>query len=184
MTAILLGALFGLGWMPFFAFRAETQHAAMPYYSAAERFWVRVGPLLVGIHVTLACGLVSFVDPLPPLRTALAVALYAAAVAFWFWARLQIGPLDRRPLPDDAPPRLRRDGPFGVVRNPLYLAYLVAAAAPAIVVGRPLLIATWLIAFAALAIRAEQEERRLHAQLGPAYANYCRDVKRLIPFVW
>ena len=33
-------------------------------------------------------------------------------------------------------------------------------------------------------IRAEQEERRLHAQLGPAYADYCRTVKRLIPFVW
>lgn len=184
MSAVLLGALFALGWLPLFAFRAETQHEAMPYYSAAERFWVRVGPLLVGLHVALACALLNFVDPLPPLRTALALGLYAAALAFWFWARSQIGPLRRRPLPDDAPPVLRRDGPFGVVRNPLYLAYLVAAAAPAIVVGRPLLIVTWLIAFAALAVRAEQEERRLHAQLGPAYADYCRAVKRLIPFVW
>lgn len=184
MTAILLGALFGFGWIPLFAFRAETQRDALPYYAAAERFWVRVGPLLVAAHVTLACGLVSFVDPVPPLRTALALALYAAALAFWFRARAQIGPFDRRPLPDDPPPALRRDGPFGVVRNPLYLAYLVAAAAPAIVVARPILLLTWLIVFASLAVRAVQEERRLHAQLGPAYAEYCRRVKRLIPYVW
>jgi protein-S-isoprenylcysteine O-methyltransferase Ste14 len=184
VTAIALGALFGLGWIPLFAFRAETQREAMPFYSAAERFWVRAGPALVAVHVTLACTLVSFVDPLPPLRTALALALFFAALAFWYAARRQIAPLGQRRLPDDAPPVLRRDGPFGIVRNPLYLAYLAAGAAPAIVVAAPLLALTWLIAFAALAVRAAQEERRLHAQLGPAYAAYCREVKRLIPWLW
>lgn len=184
MSAILLGALFGLGWIPLFAYRAETLREALPYYSAAERFWVHAGPLLVGLHVTLACALVSLVDPLPPLRTALALLLYLGALAFWWRARRQIGPLTRRPLPDDAPPALRADGPFGLVRNPLYLAYLAAAAAPVLVAGAPLLLGTWLLAFAALAVRAAQEERRLHAQLGPAYAAYCRRVKRLIPFVW
>ena len=184
MTAIALGAFFGLGWIPLFAFRAEAQQEAMPYYAGAERFWVRTAPLVVGAHVTLSCALVSFVDPLPPLRTALAVLLYLGALVFWWRARLQIGPLDRRPLPDDAPPTLRRDGAFGLVRNPLYLGYLLAAAAPALVVARPLLLVTWLAAFAALSIRAAQEERRLHAQLGEAYTRYCREVKRLIPFLW
>lgn len=184
MTAIALGVLFGLGWIPLFAFRAETLRSALPHYGRAERFWVRAAPAIVGAHVTLACGLVSLVEPLPRLRTALALALYAGALAFWFRARVQIGPLGRRPLPDEAPPALRRDGPFGLVRNPLYFAYLVAAAAPAIVAGRAVLVLTWLAAFAALAIRAAQEERRLHAQLGETYAQYCRDVKRLVPFLW
>ncbi|MFN8644967.1 MAG: hypothetical protein U0802_26085 [Candidatus Binatia bacterium] len=184
MIAIALGAAFGLGWIPLYVYRAEVLQDALPYYNRAERFWVRAAPATVGAHVTLACGLVSFVDPLPPLRTAGAVALYLGALAFWLRARLQIGPLDRRPLPDDAPPALHRDGPFGLVRNPLYLGYLLAAAAPAIVVARPVVAVTWLAAFAALSIRAAQEERRLHAQLGEAYAQYCRDVKRLVPFVW
>jgi protein-S-isoprenylcysteine O-methyltransferase Ste14 len=184
MIAMALGAFFGLGWIPIFAFRAETVQVALPYYAGTERFWVRAAPLVVGLHVTLACGLISLVDPLPPLRTTLGVALYLGALAFWFQARAQIGPLDRRPLPDDAPPTLRRDGPFGLVRNPLYLAYLVAAAAPAIVAGRGVLALTWAAAFVALAIRAAQEERRLHAQLGEAYAAYCREVKRLVPFLW
>lgn len=184
MSAIALGALFGLGWIPFFAFRAEATGAALPYYSRAERFWVRISPLVVTVHVVLACGLVSATAPLPPLRTPLGVALYAGALAFWHRARAQIGPLHRRPLPDEPPPVLRRDGPFGLVRNPLYLAYLMAAAAPAMVAARPPLALTWLAAFAVLAVRAAQEERRLHAQLGPAYAAYCREVKCLIPYVW
>lgn len=184
MTAVLLSIVFALGWLPLFAFRAETLTAALPHYSAAERLSVYVAPLTVALHVTLACLLVTQETPLAPLRTTAALALFAAALAFWFRARAQIGPLRKRPLPDEPPPVLRRDGPFGLVRNPLYLAYLGAAAAPALVAARPLLLLTWLICLAALSVRAAQEERRLHAQLGPTYAAYCREVKRLIPFVW
>lgn len=184
MSPIVLGALFGVGWIPFFALRAEALSAALPYYSARERFWVHAAPVVVALHVTIACAAVSVLPAVPPLRGAVGVALFAAALAFWLYARRQIGPLDNRPLPDDAPATLRRDGPFGLVRNPLYLGYLVAAAAPAIVAARPFLALTWLTAFAALAVRAAQEERRLHAQLGPPYAAYCREVKSLIPFIW
>ncbi|MBX3025150.1 hypothetical protein KF840_09590 [bacterium] len=184
MIPIALGAIFGVGWIPFFAFRAEAMTAALPHYSARERLWVRAAPLLVAVHVTLACAAVSVMPQVPRLRGGLGIALYAAAQIFWWRARLQIGPLRHRPLPDEAPSGLRRDGPFGLVRNPLYLAYLMAAAAPAIVAARPPLALTWLALFAALAVRAAQEERRLHAQLGAAYAAYCRQVKRLIPFVW
>jgi protein-S-isoprenylcysteine O-methyltransferase Ste14 len=184
MTAYALGMLFGLGWIPFFAFRAEAMTAALPYYSIQERFWVRAAPLVMALHVTLACAAVSAMAAVPRVRGAIGIGIFAVALLFWARARRQIGPYHRRPLPDDAPPTLRRDGPFGLVRNPLYLAYLVAAAAPAIVAGRPWLALTWLAAFAALAVRAAQEERRLHAQLGAAYADYCREVKSLIPFVW
>jgi len=181
---MLLGAAFGFGWIPLFLQRAETLRAALPLYSAGERFWVRLTPAVLAVHVTLACGLVSFTDPLPIGRTIAALALYGGALVFWFRARAQIGPVDRRPLPDEPPPALRRDGPFGVVRNPLYFAYLVAAAAPALIAARPILALTWSACFAALAVRAAQEERRLHAQLGGAYADYCREVKRLVPYVW
>jgi protein-S-isoprenylcysteine O-methyltransferase Ste14 len=184
LSAIVLGALFGLGWIPLFVNRAEHLPAALPYYSAAERFWVFATPALLGLHVTVACLLISFVTPLTVAPTTLGLALFATALLFWFRARAQIGAYDRRPLPDEPPPTLRRDGPFGLVRNPLYFAYLLAAAAPALVAGRLFLLVTWLACFAALAVRAAQEERRLHAQLGPAYADYCREVKRLVPFVW
>jgi protein-S-isoprenylcysteine O-methyltransferase Ste14 len=184
MLSLLVGAVFGCGWIPLFLYRAEERRQALPFYAGAERFWVNATPLILAAHVTLACVLVSLTEPLPRLRTALALALFGGAIAFWFRARRQIGSFDRRPLPNDPPPALRRDGPFGLVRHPLYFAYLLAAAAPALVAWRPILLVTWAAACGALAIRAAQEERRLHGQLGAEYAAYCRAVKRLVPFVW
>jgi protein-S-isoprenylcysteine O-methyltransferase Ste14 len=183
MLGPVLAAVFALGWIPLYAYRAEAMHDALPHYAGAERRWVKLSPVVVAAHVTLACIAVSVTEP-PAWRAALGVALFAAGVSFWFWGRLQIGPLRVTRLPDQPPLALRRDGAFALVRNPLYFAYLVAALAPVIVAARPLLLATFAACFGALAMRATQEERRLHAQLGAAYAEYCRAVKRLIPFVW
>jgi protein-S-isoprenylcysteine O-methyltransferase Ste14 len=69
-------------------------------------------------------------------RAALGIVVFAAAVAFWFWGRLQIGPLHMRRLPEEAPLQLRCSGAFGIVRHPLYFSYLLAAAAPLAVVPR------------------------------------------------
>ena len=172
-----------LGWIPLYVFRAEVTKDSLRYYSAVERRWVRWTPILVAVHVTLACILVSRSEP-PLWRATIGAGLFVAATAFWFWARLQIGPLRTKRLPIEPPRRFRRDGAFGLVRNPLYFGYLLAAAAPAVVAAQPLLLVTFAGCCVALTVRAEQEERRLHAQLGPVYAEYCRSVKRLIPFVW
>lgn len=180
---LAVAVAFAVGWIPLFLYRAEAMGEALPYYSAAERRWVRLAPMLIAVHTSLACILLSLASP-PRWRALGGLALFAAAALFWAWARAQIGPFRDTRLPDQAPIVLRRDGPFGVVRNPLYLAYLVAAAAPALVAARPILALTFAGCVAGLAIRAAQEERRLHAQLGALYADYCRGVKRLIPFLW
>jgi protein-S-isoprenylcysteine O-methyltransferase Ste14 len=70
------------------------------------------------------------------------------------------------------------------VRHPLYFGVLVVSAAPAVAAGRLFLLCTYLMCVVAIVVRALQEERRLHAQLGSEYASYCRDVKRLVPFLW
>lgn len=183
MNSLVLAFVFALGWVPLFVYRAEAMRDALPYYSAEERFWVKLTPVILAAHMTLACLLLSLSEP-PPWRAVIGLLLFAASVAFWFWARTQIGPLRMTRLPDQQPLALHRDGPFAVVRNPLYLGYLGAAAAPAFAAGRPMLFVSLAVCFVALAIRAEQEERRLHDQLGADYAQYCREVKRLIPFVW
>lgn len=182
-AGLLLAFGFALGWIPLYVYRTEAMRDALPYYSAVERRWIWLAPTLVALHMTLASILVSFSDP-PPGRTAIAITVFAAGIAFWFWARTQIGPLRTTRLPDEPPRELRRDGPFGLVRNPLYLGYLVVAAAPVIAAGRSILLFSYAACFAALAARTEHDERRLHRQLGERYAAYCREVKRLIPFVW
>lgn len=183
MTGLVLAILFALAWVPLFAYRTEMIQQAMPFYSADERRWIRLTPTIVAIHATLSCIVVSLTEP-PAWRIVLSVAVLTGGVVFWFWARAQIGPLRVTRMPDEPPHVLRRDGAFGLVRNPLYFGYLVASAAPLIVAPRPLLIVTFAACFVALSIRAEQDERRLHRQLGTTYAEYCRTVKRLIPFVW
>jgi protein-S-isoprenylcysteine O-methyltransferase Ste14 len=182
-TGRLVALLFGLGWIPLLFYRTETLQGAQLYHSTWERTWVTVTPYVIAAHMTLGCMLVGRANP-PLWRATLGLSSFAAAIGFWFWARAQIGPLRVICLPDQPPRALRRDGPFGVVRNPLYLSYLVAGMAPVIVAVRPVLLFSFAACVAVLVVRAAQEEARLQHQLGAEYTAYCREVKRLIPFVW
>jgi protein-S-isoprenylcysteine O-methyltransferase Ste14 len=181
---VLLSIVFGLGWVPLFVFRAESLEESLPSYRGSERFWVLMAPVILAAHVSASCLALNFMPAISAARAIVSLLVFAAGIAFWLWARAAIGPIRVRRLPEQPPERLRRDGPFGVVRNPLYFGVLVAAAAPALAAGEPLLALSYALSVVALTIRAVQEERRLHAQLGPAYAEYCREVPCLIPFVW
>ena len=75
-------------------------------------------------------------------------------------------------------------GPFAYVRNPLYLGCLIAASGPVVATLSPLLACTLALCVVSIGVRALQDEQRLRAQLGPTYDAYCRNVKRLIPFIW
>ncbi len=181
---LLLAGLFTLGWIPHFIFRTEALTHAFESYSRSERFWVIAAPTTIGLHTALSCIALSLTPTVPAIRALSSVALFAGGVTFWLWGRRAIAPYDTRRLPDQPPLEFRRDGPFGLVRNPLYFGTLLAAAAPAIAAAKPLLLVSYAACLVALRIRAEQEERRLHQQLGPVYAEYCREVRRLIPFLW
>jgi len=183
-TGQALAILYTAGVAVLFFLRAEALESALPYYTGRERFAVIATPIVVSGHMALACYLLSLRAAVSTAVVVASVAIFFGGFLFWVWARHTIGPVRAPRLPDEAPLRLRRDGPFGVVRNPLYLGLLVMMAAPLVVVPRPLLVGTWLLSAGALAGRAAQDERRLHAQLGTAYAEYCREVARLIPFVW
>jgi protein-S-isoprenylcysteine O-methyltransferase Ste14 len=66
----------------------------------------------------------------------------------------------------------------------LYFGYLLATAAPVAATPNRWLAVSFALCAMMLAVRAVQEERRLRAQLGAQYDDYCKDVKRLVPFVW
>jgi protein-S-isoprenylcysteine O-methyltransferase Ste14 len=175
---------FTAAWALMFCFRVESLPAMLTAYDGAERFWVMATPAILATHAAAACIALSLVPRVEPLAALGAGAVYAAAVALWFWGRAQIGPLRRRRLPDEPPLRFRSDGAFALVRHPLYCAYVLAAGAPLIAVPRLWLLGSFAASVGAIAVRAIQEERRLRSQLGATYEAYCRRVKRLIPFVW
>ncbi|MEE8311352.1 MAG: hypothetical protein V3R77_03780 [Candidatus Binatia bacterium] len=183
-NGLLLAGLFTLGWIPHFLYRTEALTDAFASYSRSERFWVIAAPSIIAANTAIACITLSLATTIPPWRTALSIAVFVGGVGFWLWGRRAIAPYDTRRLPDEPPLEFRRDGPFGLVRNPLYFGTMLAAAAPVIAAAEPSLLVPYSACIVALRVRAEQEERRLHRQLGPAYAQYCDEVKRLIPFLW
>lgn len=175
---------YALGWLLLFACRVEAITQALPRYSGNERTAVRLAPAILSLHVTLSCLWFNLAGLAWRPRVAFAAVLWSAALAFWFWGRVSIGPPRRRRLPDEPPLEFRRDGPFAIVRHPLYASYIVAALAPVVATASPVLALTFAASFAVIAVRAVQEETRLRAQLGSAYEDYCLRVKRLVPFVW
>lgn len=166
-----------------FVFRAEAVSKALPLYPGSERSWVRLTPVVLTLHVTAAC-LTLQASEVSIARAAATIGVFACSMGFWFWGRAQIGPLRETRRPDEPPLQFRRDGAFGIVRHPLYASYVLACAAPLFAVPRWYLLFTFVGCFLILAKRAGQDEVRLHQQLGTLYADYCREVKRLIPYVW
>ncbi len=182
-TGTLLSTIFTVGWVPMFVWRTEDQAQAFDLVSAGERFWRGMTLVVVSLQVTAACTTTAFVE-VPRWRAVAGLALFVVGLGAWLRARLQIGPLRQRRPPTEPPAQLRCDGMFGLVRHPLYLSYLIIIGAPVLTGARTYLLLGWCACVVVLGGLAIQEERRLRAQLGDAYAAYCERVPRLIPFLW
>ncbi len=134
-----------------------------PYADVVQRLRVPVGFLLaVAFLYFSAPGALSMVSGLP-----------VAAVGLWLrgWAA---GHLEKNE-------RLASSGPYGHLRNPLYLGTLLAAAGLAIASSRWLLGVLFAVAFVLVYLPViEQEEQHLR-KLFPDYAGYARQVPLLVP---
>jgi protein-S-isoprenylcysteine O-methyltransferase Ste14 len=120
---------------------------------------------------------------LPPWAGWAMTGLCAAAFAFAWWARLELGDLWAGTVSRKQDHEIVERGPYAVVRHPIYTGILGAAFALAIQIG---MLAN-LIGAALLAVgfwlRARAEERFLAAQLGePAYRDYRARTPMLMPF--
>jgi len=118
----------------------------------------------------------------------LAIALACVQlVGLWLTARgaSSIDPLELAGIRTgpDAPPSLQVNGPYGLVRHPLYLGWALMTFGSAHMTGDRLLFAAVTTAYLMVAI--PWEERSLQQSFGDAYQRYMRDVKwRMIPFIY
>jgi len=93
--------------------------------------------------------------------------------------RLHAGSRGMEAMPD----RLITTGPYAYTRNPMYLGHLL------FLFGLALVSRSWLAWSILLAskpwyqLRVFKDEARLREQFGAEYEEYCRTVKRWIPFV-
>jgi protein-S-isoprenylcysteine O-methyltransferase Ste14 len=80
---------------------------------------------------------------------------------------------------------LIRQGPYAVVRNPIYLAMLGMLLASGLAVSIWWAIAAATVVFAiGTAIRIRTEENLLRANFGPSFEAYAQDVPAFLPLKW
>lgn len=105
---------------------------------------------------------------------ALGWVLFAAGALLRFWATLYIGGRKLHTLASD--------GPYSIVRNPLYLGTFLIWSAGAVYFQSLTLLVGVLVGIAFYRWFAiPGEEAQLRAMLGAPYEQYCREVPRLLP---
>jgi protein-S-isoprenylcysteine O-methyltransferase Ste14 len=123
--------------------------------------------------------------PLTPQRwspPALALAACSAALGVWTLVHNRPGNFNIRPEPK-ASGRLVTTGPYRFMRNPMYSALLLFAAAEVVAYDDPWKILCWLALALVLLAKSVLEERGLRARF-PGYTAYAKRVRRFIPGVF
>ena len=111
------------------------------------------------------------------LLAAVGVALYLVC-AFWGFALRGNG----TPAPIDPPKRLVTEGPYRIVRNPMYWSVLLVMLGEALAFRSPALAEIGFVFFACTVLFVlAYEEPLLRNKFGAEYDAYCRKVPRWIP---
>ncbi|MDI7275114.1 MAG: isoprenylcysteine carboxylmethyltransferase family protein, partial [Anaerolineae bacterium] len=112
------------------------------------------------------------------------IGLFAGGIALQSWAMWALHGGFRVQVGVSPGQRLVTSGPYGLVRHPGYLSYLVSIAGIALAMGS-LIAFGLLVAVAVYLVRlARREEEALVAAFGEEYRSYQRRVRRLIPFIY
>lgn len=101
-------------------------------------------------------------------------ALWATAIRAMMRARTTLDP-------NAEPDHLVTSGPFGITRNPMYLANTLLLIGVAFIAGIAwFLLFAFLAAFATQKLAIEKEEKILTAKFGKKYRDYAKRVRRWI----
>ena len=114
-----------------------------------------------------------------------AAALALLSLALFIWAAAAMGANWSLVARTRADHKLVRDGPFALMRHPIYVALFGMLAATAIALGHaPNLIVAAPLYIVGTLMRVGSEEKLLRVAFGEAYEAYARRVKRFIPGIW
>lgn len=97
------------------------------------------------------------------------------------WAALHLGRYWDPSISTVRDHRVVDDGPFGIVRHPIYLGFLAFFAGGTLAVADPLAVVAGAGVAVVVVLRARAEERFLVERLGDAYRDYRRRVPMLLP---
>lgn len=150
-----------------------------------------IGLLLFVILVPLIMWKVSGeVDP-GAVRIAILIVLAALGISLSVWSIVYMkkvgkgNPMDA--FNHEVAPRttdLMTDGPYRICRNPMLLGILIYYIGILIYLGTWQSLAVFVLYFAIMMVQVKHEEARLEQDFGEAYREYCKNTKKLIPYIW
>jgi protein-S-isoprenylcysteine O-methyltransferase Ste14 len=167
------------------AFSTKSTARSASYASRLVLFIPLLGVwLLVRTHVIRPDWLVMRLWPQTPAIELLGLALTVLGCFFAVWARVMLGS-NWSGLPDvKRGHELIVQGPYKLVRHPIYTGILLALAGSAIAHGGSGWMMTWFLVLVSYTVKIRQEEQLMMETFPQDYPAYRRRVKALIPGVF
>ena len=122
--------------------------------------------------------------PSTPVWKVVAIGLTLLGVALALWSRFVLGRNWSATVTVKQQHELKRSGPYGIVRHPIYSGFLVALLGTAIARGTVAALVGVVVVLVVFRLKANMEEQFMLEQFGSEYGEYRARVKGLIPFVW
>ena len=115
---------------------------------------------------------------------AVGLAVAASGVALAIWARRHLG-TNWSGIPSVKKGHtLITDGPYSIVRHPIYTGLLLGVAGSALVLRTLSSVFVVVVVAVVIGIRIGQEERLMREQFGDEYREYQRKTKTILPWLW
>ena len=124
-------------------------------------------------------------------QTVCLVVLAAAGIGLSVWSIVYMknvgkgNPMDA--FNHEVAPRtvnLMTDGPYKICRNPMLRGVFIYYIGLLIFLASWKAVAVFVVYFAIMMVQVSREEKRLEADFGDAYKEYCAKTKKLIPYIW
>ena len=182
---ILEWALAGAGATTLIVFAVALQNFFVqpPALTRPQRFFQ---DLSIVIGVAHGLGLL-LLDPVSDVRAGVGIAMYVGALSL-FLSALEAArrvPMTRTFVYDPRCNTIIRQGPYRVIRHPIYLSYSLAWSAAPLATHNPVLALTAAGMIACYVLSAREEERRMGlGQLKDEFADWRQRTWRLIPFLY
>lgn len=145
-------------------------------------WWIQYYPPLVWVPFVVAYAQPLAVDLDANLRF-VGLAIAAASAAFAAWAMWSLGRSYGIRMDVFEGHSLKTDGPYGLVRHPMYLGIVLFHLGASLAMESSLLLAiTALFVVPFTAVRIGAEEKVLRDAFGERYLRYAERVPALIPF--